>query len=193
MTIIPTELQVIKLRIAIELKKLGLWQESHWYWQVNRRLHPTTERLVLGTTKKRNPKGFLYYSAFTAEEIAFVLPEEIKVKGKHFDCRFFQDFPKTWFGRYSEFSREPNRNTLASSDGDSLVEAMANLLTVLLNKKILKVREVNKEIKSRSVYVKRVFLRAKWARKRIKLGKPIYFLSKKSREAIAANKMKRRI
>lgn len=190
--LIPMEQQVINLEIAMELKKLGLWQQSLWYWQVNRRAHPTTERLVFGTTKKRNPKGFSYYAAFTAEEMAFILPEEIESKRKLFLLKIFQGGIKDWFCQYQELPTLHGKNPLEKlvwTDHNNLVLAMADLLVKLLRKKMLKVRDVNKDIKSRSVYVKSVFLRAKWARKRIKLGKPIYCVSEKSWPGIKNSKL----
>ena len=82
-TMIPLEKQVVNLELSKRLKKLGVRQESHFYWMkpegsplIGVSIYARQDGYVL--TEASFPDTWEYVSAFTVAELGEMLPIEIE-------------------------------------------------------------------------------------------------------------------
>ena len=68
------EKQVCSLELAKELKKLGVKQESLWYWKDFNGKHTMESDLELVDYNLRDSNMFSFHSAFTVAELGELLP-----------------------------------------------------------------------------------------------------------------------
>lgn len=113
------ENQVVSLKLAKKLKKLGAPQESVWYWVSVGGIHPSGQTLstdiyleIVGQLEELEQSPHHYgedievrqkYAAYTVAELLEMLPTELRSNGwKNWDNRFELTAygGKKWLARY---------------------------------------------------------------------------------------------
>lgn len=124
------ENQVCSLELSKQLKKLGVKQDSIWYWKqhfekgykwilVKKRNTAGFKQLLLRKKGSENNDGFLF-SAFTVAELGEMLPEKVCWRG-YVNCN------KKWSFQFEEFKAEDK--TEANARAKMLIYLIENNLT----------------------------------------------------------------
>ena len=137
------ENQVVNLGLARQLKKLGVKQESLWYW--NRYI---TAKAYLSQSKQYEDKFFsdgtyIQYSvsAFTVAELGEVLPDSINIDSKKYYL-FLTKTKKTKYFKLPDYYisyKSPNDKFLHSEREDKEADARAKMVIYLLKNNLLSI------------------------------------------------------
>ena len=122
------ENQVVNRKLSQKIEKLGVKQESLWWWRVYIK-NQQDAVLTNDDYCKSNPKDFEHYSAFTVAELGEMLPswdDEGRVIYTFNDC-------STWFvqfreGGFGKVIAEFNSNTVANAFAKMLIYLIENKL-----------------------------------------------------------------
>jgi hypothetical protein len=136
------EQQVVSLELSKELKKLGVKQESLFYWfeYKNKELRLFYQ---LGPTESQirdlPGKCIGCYSAFTTSELGEMLPAYIDYKKGPEDC--FQLRISKWKKGYSvEYERQDYRILDNNQKGETLADTLAKMLIYLIKNKLMETK-----------------------------------------------------
>ncbi len=119
--------QVVSLELAKKLKKLGVKQESLWYW-VKLQLQGWIINKGYGRHKE-------YYSAFTVAELGEMLPQWVKVgnRSHKFDYRGKNSYDQWVFAYHIDY-QSPLKTVFDKTEAN----ARAKMLIYLKEKGLIK-------------------------------------------------------
>jgi len=120
------------LKYAIELKELGVKQESLWWWEIS----PSKQILRLKLNEQIESFQYTYYCAYTVAELGELLPDAITgkegfcliSKGHKWQCEF----------GYYEYTELQEIKTLLA---DTMANCMALMVIFLIEHKYMEVGE----------------------------------------------------
>jgi len=143
------EQQVLSLDLSKKLKELGVPQESLFYWEVpheQRKAHHAVIPIVNELPGQENVRSrfFVYYSAFTVEELRELLPSSIPLYQGSLESadlhltREYNSSTKTIDEWCCWYQRRDNGSALIEQfGGSSMIEALAKMMIYLLECKLL--------------------------------------------------------
>ena len=121
--------QVVSLGLARKLKKLGVKQESLWYWWKSKigKFYLTLEHAI--------PQGYNSYSAFTTSELGKLLPASLLINNLECSLKLWcNDSGDYWYCGYGINGVLEINGSRANADTEA--NARAKMLIYLLEQEL---------------------------------------------------------
>lgn len=128
------ENQVVSLELAKKLKKLGVKQESLFWW--NELFEMSVTKYILNYGRFNRVEAF---SAFTVAELGEMLPAFIKHDKRHFKLYVAKNENDEWFIEYQGWTSQllENYELLVQRNAATEADARAKMLIYLLENKLI--------------------------------------------------------
>lgn len=142
--------QVCSLELSQKLNKLGVKQESLFYYfedKVDAHAHHALKNRLYLSSEEENPPDQKYASAFTTAELGELLPPTIidDEDGETLYLYIYPDYTKqTWFVAYRREYHNYEWETVFVQAGNSLVGAMAKMIIYLIENNLINLYEINR-------------------------------------------------